>query len=92
MDHLLQIPKTASHFRGGLSPVIRHALKGLLRENLDVFAFQHSDMIGIPRHLAEHKLNTYKGVAPTVQKKRIMAPERRAAVVLKSENWWQRES
>jgi hypothetical protein len=79
MDHLLQFPRTTNYYRGGLSPVIQRTLKGLLIENLDVFVFQHSDMT--VRRLAEHKLNTYKGMPPIAQKKRSMTPERHAAVV-----------
>ena len=42
----------------------RAHLKQLLTKNKDIFAWQHADMTGVPRHLAEHRLNTYKSVAP----------------------------
>jgi hypothetical protein len=38
-------------------------------------------MTGIPWDLAEHRLNTYRGMPPIAQKKRSMGPERRAAIV-----------
>ncbi|GJR68286.1 reverse transcriptase domain-containing protein [Tanacetum coccineum] len=56
----------------------------LLKENVDVFAWQYSDMTGTPRTLriggtnfaTKHKLNKNKKVTPVQQKKRRMAPER----------------
>ncbi|XP_022032871.1 uncharacterized protein LOC110933979 [Helianthus annuus] len=64
-----------------LSPEIRNDLKQLLRRNVDIFAFEHSDMTGVPRDKAEHKLATLPDVKPVAQGKRSMAPNRRAAVV-----------
>ncbi|GJW73136.1 reverse transcriptase domain-containing protein [Tanacetum coccineum] len=32
-------------------------LCGLLRRNLDIFAWKPADMTGVPRHIAEHRLN-----------------------------------
>ncbi|XP_035844008.1 uncharacterized protein LOC118490461 [Helianthus annuus] len=64
-----------------LYPEIRSDLKQLLRRNVDIFAFEHSDMTGVPRDKAEHKLATLPGVKPVAQGKRSMAPDRRAAVV-----------
>jgi hypothetical protein len=41
-----------------------------LRENLDVFAWQISDMPGIPREVIEHKLGIDPGFKPIKQKER----------------------
>ncbi|XP_071714658.1 uncharacterized protein [Rutidosis leptorrhynchoides] len=46
-----------------------------LAANIDVFAWQVSDMTGVPRHIAEHKLNVNPNIPPVCQKKRGMAPE-----------------
>ncbi|GKG49782.1 hypothetical protein Tco_0518556, partial [Tanacetum coccineum] len=54
---------------------------------VDVFAWQYSDMTGIPRTLrirgtnfaTEHKLNKDKKITPVQQKERRMAPEQVAA-------------
>ncbi|GJU92685.1 reverse transcriptase domain-containing protein [Tanacetum coccineum] len=54
----------------------RKALCGLLRHNLDIFAWKPEDMTGVPRHLAEHRLNVREGCLPVRQKRRSQAPER----------------
>ncbi|GJT08342.1 reverse transcriptase domain-containing protein [Tanacetum coccineum] len=41
----------------------------LLKENLDIFAWQPSDMTGVPRSVAEHRLNIQEGYSPVRQKK-----------------------
>ncbi|XP_022014008.1 uncharacterized protein LOC110913490 [Helianthus annuus] len=64
-----------------LSPEIKNDLKQLLRRNVDIFAFEHSDMTGVPRDKAEHKLATLPGIKPVAQGKRSMAPDRKATVV-----------
>ncbi|GJT49456.1 reverse transcriptase domain-containing protein [Tanacetum coccineum] len=35
----------------------RKELCALLRQNLDIFAWRPADMTGVPRHMAEHRLN-----------------------------------
>ncbi|KAK9071736.1 hypothetical protein SSX86_008165 [Deinandra increscens subsp. villosa] len=49
----------------------RKKLFQLLIDNVDIFAWEPSDMTGVPRHFAEHKLNVYPGVKPVQQKRRI---------------------
>ncbi|GJX39286.1 hypothetical protein Tco_0252589 [Tanacetum coccineum] len=39
----------------------RKALREVLRRNLDMFAWKPEDMTGVPRHLAEHRLNVREG-------------------------------
>jgi hypothetical protein len=73
-DQLVTIGSSITH-------ETRTSLKKLLQESLDVFAFEHSDMTGIPREEAEHKLSTLPGIKPVAQKKRSMGQERRDAVV-----------
>nr|GEW06853.1 hypothetical protein [Tanacetum cinerariifolium] len=45
-------------------------LCALLKKNLDIFAWQPSDMTGVPRSVAEHRLNIREGYPPVRQKKR----------------------
>ncbi|XP_021985818.1 uncharacterized protein LOC110882015 [Helianthus annuus] len=52
----------------------------LLSNSLDVFAWQTSDMVGVPRCLAEHKLNVSHSIKPVAQRKRNMAPARNKAI------------
>nr|GFC18012.1 reverse transcriptase domain-containing protein [Tanacetum cinerariifolium] len=42
---------------GSLSDNGRTELCALLKRNLDIFAWQPSDMTGVPRSVAEHRLN-----------------------------------
>ncbi|GJU44071.1 reverse transcriptase domain-containing protein [Tanacetum coccineum] len=65
---------------GTLSAKGRTELCSLLKENLDIFAWQPSDMTGVPRSVAEHRLNIWEGYSPVRQKKRGQAPERAKAI------------
>ncbi|GJR98824.1 hypothetical protein Tco_0270998 [Tanacetum coccineum] len=58
----------------------RTELCTLLKKNLDIFAWQPSDMTGVPRSIAEHRLNIREGYSPVQQKKRGQAPERAKAI------------
>ncbi|GJT66382.1 reverse transcriptase domain-containing protein [Tanacetum coccineum] len=49
-------------------------------ENLDIFAWQPSDMTGVPRSVVEHRLNIREGYSPVRQKKRGQAPDRVKAI------------
>ncbi|GJZ21780.1 reverse transcriptase domain-containing protein [Tanacetum coccineum] len=55
-------------------------LCSLLKENLDIFAWHPSDMTGVPRSIAEHRLNIREGYSPVRQKKRGQAPKRAKAI------------
>ncbi|GKA72854.1 reverse transcriptase domain-containing protein [Tanacetum coccineum] len=65
---------------GTLSIEGRTTLCALLKRNLDIFAWQPSDMTGVPRQTAEHRLNIRDGYPPVRQKKRGQAPERAKAI------------
>ncbi|GJS37031.1 reverse transcriptase domain-containing protein [Tanacetum coccineum] len=54
----------------------RNKLCSLLQRNLDTFAWKPADMTGVPRHIAEHRLNVRKGCSPVRQKKRGQAADR----------------
>ncbi|GJY81917.1 reverse transcriptase domain-containing protein [Tanacetum coccineum] len=58
----------------------RNKLCGLLQRNLDIFAWKLADMTGVPRHIAEHRLNTREGCSPVRQKKRRQAADRNQAI------------
>ncbi|GJT33393.1 hypothetical protein Tco_0923812 [Tanacetum coccineum] len=58
----------------------RKALFGLLRRNLDIFAWKPEDMTRVPQHLAEHRLNVREGCPPIRQKKRSQELERNKAI------------
>ncbi|GJV77523.1 hypothetical protein Tco_1509107 [Tanacetum coccineum] len=65
---------------GTLSAKGRTELCALLKMDLDIFAWQPFDMTGVPRSIAEHKLNIRKGYSPVRQKKRGQAPKRAKAI------------
>nr|GFB31350.1 reverse transcriptase domain-containing protein [Tanacetum cinerariifolium] len=65
---------------GSLSDKGRTELCSLLKRNLDIFAWQPSDMTGVPRSIAKHRLNVREGCPPVRQKKRGQAPERTKAI------------
>nr|GEX73720.1 hypothetical protein [Tanacetum cinerariifolium] len=69
---------------GTLSVKRRVELCSLLKENLDIFAWQLSNMTGVPRSVAEHRLNIREGYSPIRQKKRGQVPER--AKVIQAED------
>ncbi|GKA93720.1 hypothetical protein Tco_0815706 [Tanacetum coccineum] len=58
----------------------RNKLCGLLQRNLDIFAWKPADMTGVPRHIAEHRLNVRKGCSSVRQKKRGQAADRNQAI------------
>ncbi|GJT20116.1 reverse transcriptase domain-containing protein [Tanacetum coccineum] len=65
---------------GMLSAEGRTKLCTLLKENLDIFVWQPSDMTEVPRSIAEHRLNIWEGYSPVRQKKRGQALERAKAI------------
>nr|GEU82006.1 reverse transcriptase domain-containing protein [Tanacetum cinerariifolium] len=68
---------------GSLSDRGRTELCAILKKSLDIFAWQPSDMTGVPRSVAEHRLNIREGCPPVRQKKRGQAPERAKAIQAK---------
>nr|GEY32585.1 reverse transcriptase domain-containing protein [Tanacetum cinerariifolium] len=65
---------------GTLSDKGRTELCSVLKKNLDIFAWQPSDMTGVPRSVAEHRLNIREGYSPVWQKKRGQATEGAKAI------------
>ncbi|GKF55335.1 hypothetical protein Tco_0165675, partial [Tanacetum coccineum] len=65
---------------GTLSAKEQMELCSLLKKNLDIFAWQPSDMTRVPRSIAKHQLNMREGYSPVRQKKRGQAPERAKAI------------
>ncbi|GKB34138.1 reverse transcriptase domain-containing protein, partial [Tanacetum coccineum] len=65
---------------GTLSVKGRTKLCSLLKENLDIFAWQPTDMTGVPRSVAEHRLNIQEGYSLVRQKKMGQASERIKAI------------
>jgi hypothetical protein len=51
-----------------------------LQENLDVFAWQISDMSGIPKEVIEHRFGIDPTFKPIKQKERRYTPERHETI------------
>nr|GEV97659.1 reverse transcriptase domain-containing protein [Tanacetum cinerariifolium] len=64
---------------GTLSEKGRTELCSILK-NLDIFAWKSSDMTGVPRSVAEHRLNIRDGYSHVRQKKKGQAPKRAKAI------------
>ncbi|GJT35388.1 reverse transcriptase domain-containing protein [Tanacetum coccineum] len=47
-----------------------------VKHNFDIFAWKPADMTGVPRHIAEHRLNVREGCSPVRQKKRGQAVDK----------------
>ena len=56
-----------------LSPGMRTRLIQFLKENLDVFAWSHEDMLGISLEVIQHKLNVNPERKPLQQRRRAFA-------------------
>ncbi|GKA72141.1 reverse transcriptase domain-containing protein [Tanacetum coccineum] len=54
---------------------------------MDVFAWQPSDLIGVPRRVIKHALNVNASVTPVAQKLRVLGSEKNWAVIKKVEEW-----
>jgi hypothetical protein len=63
-----------------LDPKQELALTSFLRDNVDIFAWSPSDMPGVPRELAEHRLEVNKTARPIKQKLRRFAKDQRQAI------------
>ncbi|XP_024024716.1 uncharacterized protein LOC112092519 [Morus notabilis] len=64
----------------GLAPSLKDEIEDFLRRNLDVFAWNHSDMEGIDSEIICHSLNADPSYPPKRQKRRPMNPERYEAL------------
>lgn len=63
-----------------LTPLEKEKLKSFLRNNLDVFAWKHEDMVGIEPKISCHHLKIDPKATPNRQKRRALNPERYEAL------------
>ena len=63
-----------------LEEKIRKDLFCFLRENIDMFAWSHKDMLSIDPSVITHHLNVYPSSKPVRQKKRVFVSERDNAI------------
>ncbi|GKF03303.1 hypothetical protein Tco_0030226, partial [Tanacetum coccineum] len=72
---------------GGLHETCKAQLKLLLKDNMDKFAWEPSDMMGVPRRVMEHNLNVNISIEPERQKRRVLAPEKSKVVTRDVDEW-----
>ncbi|GJW43083.1 hypothetical protein Tco_0071882 [Tanacetum coccineum] len=58
----------------------RFQLINLLKSNMDVFAWQPSDMTGFPKRIMKHTLNVNLSIPPVEKKRRVLGTEKSRAV------------
>ncbi|GJY27603.1 hypothetical protein Tco_0403370 [Tanacetum coccineum] len=73
-------PKQTVMIGSDLTEKTRSKLCNLLQRSLDILDWTPTDMTGIPRQIAKHRLNVRKGCQPVRQKKRGQAAERNVAI------------
>ncbi|GJU54228.1 hypothetical protein Tco_1227942 [Tanacetum coccineum] len=77
---------------GGTLSLAEHTELCTLLKKLDIFAWQPSDMTGVPRSIAEHRLNIREGYTPVQQKKRVRPRNARKLSKRKCKSLSQQES
>ncbi|GKG51188.1 hypothetical protein Tco_0541572, partial [Tanacetum coccineum] len=65
----LSFPDLRVTIGGRLSETCREQLKYLLKDNMRVFAWESSDMTGVPHQIIEHTLNVNPFMDPVCQKR-----------------------
>nr|GEY03685.1 reverse transcriptase domain-containing protein [Tanacetum cinerariifolium] len=68
----LAFPDQKITIKTQFSSACRLQLINLLKDNKDVFAWQPSDMAGIPGRISQHSLNMNPSIAPVPQKRRVL--------------------
>ncbi|GJV14826.1 reverse transcriptase domain-containing protein [Tanacetum coccineum] len=69
-----------------LSAECQERLINLLKNNIDVFTWQPSNMIGVPRRVIKHALNVNASMTPVAQKQRVLGSEKSRAVNKETED------
>nr|GEX00201.1 reverse transcriptase domain-containing protein [Tanacetum cinerariifolium] len=72
---------------GNLSEGCKRQLKALLRESMDVFAWEPADMTGIPKRIIGHSLNVNPSVELVAQKRIVLSSNRIQVVIKVVEEW-----
>nr|GEW23518.1 reverse transcriptase domain-containing protein [Tanacetum cinerariifolium] len=72
---------------GSLTAEYRSRLIKMLRKDGDAFAWTPTDMIGIPRFVAEHEPQTYPHIEPRVQRKLSITLDKRKVVKDEVTEW-----
>lgn len=74
-------PTKVTKVRGRLDSTLKGKIVEFLKQNLDIFAWTHEDMLGIDNKVIEHQLYVNPTKKPVQQKQRVFAPKRNKAVM-----------
>ena len=74
-------PMKTTQVGTNLSPQTKKEIISFLKDNLDVFAWSHEDMPGIPENIIQHHLNVDPEKKLVQQKRRAFAPKQNKAVM-----------
>ena len=74
-------PTKTTQIGTNLSPRTKEGIINFLKDNLDVFAWSHEDMPGIPTSLIQHRLNIDPEKKPIQQRRKVFAHKRNKAVM-----------
>ncbi|GKA45905.1 hypothetical protein Tco_0738701 [Tanacetum coccineum] len=72
---------------GRLSKDCKDQLKTLLKDSMEVFAWEPADMPGVPRKIIEHALNVNHSLDLVCQKRRTFSREKSEAVTKEVTEW-----
>ena len=62
-------PTKVTKVGGGIDSELKDKIVEFLKQNLDIFAWTHEDMLGIDNKVIEHRLNVYPTKKPIQQTK-----------------------
>ena len=74
-------PMKTTQVGTSLNPQTKEEIISFLKDSLDVFAWSHEDMLGIPANIIQHHLNVDPKKKPVQQRRRVFSPERNKAVM-----------
>ncbi|GJW67397.1 hypothetical protein Tco_0121821 [Tanacetum coccineum] len=83
----LAFPNQKVTIRIQFSLACRLHLINLLKDNKDVFAWQPTDTVRVPRRISQHSFNVNSSVTPVAQKQRVLGPKKSKAVMKEVEEW-----
>ena len=74
-------PEKTTQIGTNLNPETKEEIVSFLKDNLDVFAWSHEDMPGIPASIIQHRLKVDPEKKPVQQRRRVFASERNKSVM-----------
>ena len=74
-------PAKTTQIGTNLSPRTKEGIINFWKDNLDVFARSHEDMLGIPASIFQYRLNVDPEKKPVQQRRKVFAPKRNKAVM-----------